>query len=226
GAAIFPESVDTVPVPCGSFIIVVRDDVGLCQLVRIQPGELSIPNAGRQRLVRVDLAAPGKDLFQQRKTGRTVPGIARLVVEIPQQDPAVMAEMGKYVLYIGLERIHQAGLFCIQNPRIAYPAGIVDAGSWRRLEARVVPGIPAIIEENEDGADVVTVGDVEIPADAQAEPCRILLPRQVMKEDAHAIEADGFGISQFPVDGCRVECLLLPHLQLVDRSAGYKIGAA
>src|SRR5712664_863034 len=60
-------------------------------------------------------------------------------------------------------------------------------------------------------------GDLQKPVNSRPEARRILLPRQIVQEYAHAVQADGFGPSQFPVDPLWIECFLLPHLEFVDR---------
>jgi hypothetical protein len=61
--------------------------------------------------------------------------------------------------------------------------------------------------------------------DALPEARRILLPEQVVQEDAHGIHAHRFRPAEFPVDLDRIEGRFLPHLQLVDRRLGHVIAA-
>ena len=53
----------------------------------------------------------------------------------------------------------------------------------------------------------------------------ILLPEQVVQEDAHGVHADAFGPAQFAVDGGGIEGIGLPHLEFVDRGGGQKVRA-
>lgn len=54
---------------------------------------------------------------------------------------------------------------------------------------------------------------------------RILLPEQVVQEDAHGIHAHRFRPAEFLVDLDRIEGRRLPHLQLIDRRRGHVIAA-
>src|SRR2546429_5682980 len=55
--------------------------------------------------------------------------------------------------------------------------------------------------------------------DALLETISVLLPEQVMQEDAHRVHAEGFGPAKFLVDLFRIKSRLLPHFQLIDRRA-------
>src|SRR4051812_3577882 len=77
--------------------------------------------------------------------------------------------------------------------------------------------IPATVEEDEDHADVVLVGGVEELIESRKISLRILIPRDVVQEDAHAVEADALRVSELAIDGRKIEGVGLPHLQLVDR---------
>src|SRR5438128_2624699 len=72
---------------------------------------------------------------------------------------------------------------------------------------------------------MVAVGDCEELVDAIQEADRVLLPEEMMQEDAHRVEAEGLCPSQLAVDGTRVERCRLPHFELVDRRAGNEIAA-
>src|ERR1700722_18378382 len=102
----------------------------------------------------------------------------------------------------------------------------LDAGFWRRLGPGVIAFVPAVVEEHEHGSDVMFVCDFEVLCDALFEALRVVLPREVMQKDAHAIEADVLCVAQFPVDSGGVEGGLLPHLQLIDGGRGDEVSAA
>ncbi len=78
--------------------------------------------------------------------------------------------------------------------------------------------IPARIEQNEDGSDVVLRSNRKKYVDALLEPCLILLPKQVVEKDSHSIHAESLGPTKFLVDLLGIEYIGLPHFQLVDRT--------
>ena len=59
-------------------------------------------------------------------------------------------------------------------------------------------------------------GDREKLVDPLLEAFRVLLPQQIVQEDAHGVHAQAFGPAEFLVDLLRIEGVRLPHLQLVD----------
>ena len=60
--------------------------------------------------------------------------VARLIVEVPEEDSLVIGEGGKYVLHIFLElRIESEGVCAERSRRVPYPAGVVDARLRLRL---------------------------------------------------------------------------------------------
>ena len=65
--------------------------------------------------------------------------------------------------------------------------------AWARLRAEVRIRVPAGIEEDEDGADVMSVADLQKCTDAVTKALGVLLPEQVVQEDAHGVHADGLG---------------------------------
>ena len=67
--------------------------------------------------------------------------------------------------------------------------------------------------------------DGEEVIDALVESLRILLPYQVMQEDAHGVHADALGPSQLAVDGDGVIALGLPHFKLIDGGRGQEVCA-
>ena len=56
--------------------------------------------------------------------------------------------------------------------------------------------------------------------DALLEALWILLPQQIVQEDAHGVHAQRFRPAQFLVDLLRIERVRLPHLQFVDGGGG------
>lgn len=53
----------------------------------------------------------------------------------------------------------------------------------------------------------------------------ILFPKQIMQENAHAVEADLLRPAEFAVNRLWIKRICLPHLQLVDRCAGGEVAA-
>ena len=93
------------------------------------------------------------------------------------------------------------------------------------LRAEFGVGIPAGIEEDEEGADMMFRRDGEEDADTVTEAVGVLLPDQVVKEDAHGVHAEGFGPAQLEVDAFGVEGFGLPHLELIDGVGGDVVAA-
>src|SRR3974390_2629256 len=67
--------------------------------------------------------------------------------------------------------------------------------------------------------------DGEERIDALLKALRVLLPQKVVEEDAHGVQADALGPTQFAVDGGLIEGVGLPHLEFVDRSGGEEVCA-
>src|SRR5439155_15009774 len=56
--------------------------------------------------------------------------------------------------------------------------------------------------------------------DSLLEAVRVLLPQQVVQEDAHRVETERLGPPELAVDARRIEGVGLPHFELVDRRRG------
>ena len=61
--------------------------------------------------------------------------------------------------------------------------------------------------------------------DAMFEPLGILLPKQIMQENAHGIQPQRFRPAQFLINFCGIKSVRLPHFQLVDRRCGNEVAA-
>ena len=105
------------------------------------------------------------------------------------------------------------------------PAGVVREGAGSGLFPQGELTFPAVVEEDEPGADSMTVGNFEVSLHAVQESGRVLFPEEVVKVDPHDVHSDLPGVPQFPVDGRRIETLLLPHFQLVDCGGWNEVGA-
>ena len=69
------------------------------------------------------------------------------------------------------------------------------------------------------------VADCEEGVDALAEAGGVLLPEEIVEEDAHGVHADGFGPAEFGIDALWIEGVRLPHLELVDGVGGDVVAA-
>src|SRR6516162_2511529 len=91
---------------------------------------------------------------------------------------------------------------------------------WTEVRVR----IPDRIEEHEERAYVVAGSNLEKGSDAPPEAGGVLLPQQIVQEDAHGVHADGSRPTELEVDPLRIESVRLPHLERVDRGRGYVVG--
>ncbi len=92
-----------------------------------------------------------------------------------------------------------------------------------RTEVRI--GLPAGVEEDQQGFDVVLRGDGEEGVETPFEALGILLPELVLQEDAHGVHADALGHAELFVVQTRVEGGCLKHLELVDGVGRDVVGA-
>ncbi len=63
----------------------------------------------------------------------------------------------------------------------------------------------------------MTFADVKKVVKTRLESLWVVEIDKMREKDADGVEAESFGISELAVDGLRVECALLPHLNLVYR---------
>lgn len=96
------------------------------------------------------------------------------------------------------------------------PARIVNSGDRRMLRPKFRLRIPAGVEQNKQRFDVMPRRNLQELIDAFLEALRILLPQQIMKEDAHRVHPRVLGPPKFLVNLGGIECLCLPHLEFVD----------
>ena len=94
------EGVDGLLMGGGELIVVVGDDVGMRELEGVQRRLLIAPYPGRQGLVGVGLASPGKGFFEKNQAFIVIVGIAWFVVEVPKENAFVVAEGGQDVGYV------------------------------------------------------------------------------------------------------------------------------
>lgn len=107
------ELLDLLLVVDGVMVVVIRDDVGVAQLKVVEWLEIfSItPNAGSQRLLGVALAGPNEHIAQQRQRRGAMMAVARLIIEVPHEYTAVVAEGRENILNIAHQlRIELGGV--------------------------------------------------------------------------------------------------------------------
>src|SRR6516162_824915 len=91
----------------------------------------------------------------------------------------------------------------------------MDPRNWRMLEAKMRQRIPTRVEEHEHGTNVMVPRNGQELFNALLKANGVPFPKQIVEKNAH----------HFLVDLGRVESLLLPHLELVDRGLRYVIAA-
>jgi hypothetical protein len=101
----------------------------------------------------------------------------------------------------------------------------MNAWPGQRLFAGARIIVPAGIKEHEYGLDMMPVSNPEIGIDSALESRTILFPWNVVQEHPHGVHPNALGKAQLAVDRRGIECILLPHLELVDRSAWNEITA-
>ena len=109
-------------------------------------------------------AGPGEGLRQELVDaadfgGFVGGGVASLIVglvpDVPAEDAVVVGEGADDAGDVGLELGLVGGVEQALLAGALDPAGVVDAGDGRVLRAEVRVGLPAGVEEDEQGADVV-----------------------------------------------------------------------
>jgi hypothetical protein len=101
----------------------------------------------------------------------------------------------------------------------------MDAGARLALLAEMWIRIPTGIEENEEDADVVLRSDGEKRVDTLLKAGGVLLPKQIVEENTHGVEAERLGPAEFEFDAFWIEGVRLPHFELVDGSGGNVVAA-
>src|SRR3954447_23706972 len=101
----------------------------------------------------------------------------------------------------------------------------MDAGPRAVLRAALRIGIPDAVEEDDHGANSVVAGDMEEALDVFEEGFAIVVPGEVVEEDANRVEAERLGPAELAVDGFGIERLGLEHFELVDGGAGDEVAA-
>src|SRR5579884_854583 len=105
------------------------------------------------------------------------------------------------------------------------PARIVNARNRGMLGAQLRVWIPTRVEQHKDGTNLMLRANSEELVDSSLESSGILLPKEIVKEDAHGVHADSFRPAKFTIDLRRIKSIGLPHLKLVDRRSRKKIAS-
>ncbi len=216
-------------------IVVEGDDVGFFQLLVFRGRELfdiapvADPDAGGERLRRVHFASPDESFLQQLKRGFFFvrqfdfailrDRVIGFVEDVPDLHAAVVAEMADDILHIGFELVLEFSAGENVCAGALDPTGVVCVRTRFALFARLRERVPNAVKNNEHDADIVFVGHAEELIHAIDESFWILFPGEVMQENANAGEAEALCKTEFAIDGFRVPCFSLPHLELVDGSA-------
>ena len=79
--------------------------------------------------------------------------------------------------------------------------------AWLRSRLRSISrlGVPAVVEEDEEGLDMMLVGYGEVVVDVLFEGLGFVLPNYATEIDAHEVEAQFFSPAEFAVDGSGIE---------------------
>ena len=231
---------DTALEDLGPIVAVEGDHVRLGELnpgrltfaARVRP--VACPDAAGERLGGVYAARPGEGERQQLIDAAYLGGnisdpVAALVVglvpDVPGEHAGIVGKSADDATHVGGE--FQLDLW-IEEALLAWalhPAGVMDAGDGRVLRTEVRSGLPAGVEQDEDGADVMPTGDGEKGVEALLEAGRILAPELVLEEDAGGVHADGLGEAKLFVVQGGVEGGGLEHLELVDGVRRDVVGA-
>src|ERR1700734_192582 len=105
-----------------------------------------------------------------------VGAIVGLVPDVPRENAGIVGEGADDKLYVGLEFGFGGGVGELWHAGALYPSGVMHAGDRRMLRAELWVGIPAGVEEHEDGLDVVLGGNGEEGGEALLEALGVLLP--------------------------------------------------
>ena len=94
---------------------------------------------------------------------------------------------------------------------------------WFRLFSCLISRIPAIIQKDKDGRDMMLVGNSKVFINTFLKTFLIRFPNQMVQIYTHTVHSDIFCPTQFTINSNRIKSISLPHLQLVDCRARNKI---
>src|SRR5947207_2631459 len=166
----------------------VKPDGGLAVNVGMLPG---FPRQIGLRLAGDESPVDGADMFLLGVASGVVG--AGLVPNVPGENAVVLSEGSDEALDVGLEARNLCGVGQRHRAGTLHPAGIMDAGNWGMLRAEMRQRIPAGVEEDKHRTNVMARGDGQEAVEALLKAGGILLPKQIVQEDAHGVHAEGFG---------------------------------
>jgi hypothetical protein len=223
----------------GPAVVVEADNVGLGKLnfcggafaIGVRP--VAYPDAAGEGLGGMLGACPGEGEWKQMVDALGLVGCRRillggivgLVPDVPCEHARIVGEGTDDAFDVGLELGFGGGVGEFFSAGTLHPAGVMHAGDGRVLRAEFGVGVPAGVEEYEDGTDAVVRGDGEKFVEVLLEAFGILLPELVLQEDAHGIHADTLRHAEFFVVELRIPGCGLKHLQLIDGVGGDVVGS-
>jgi hypothetical protein len=147
---------------------------------------------------------------------RRIVSVVGLIPHIPGQDAEIVRKNSDHALDVGPEARILAGIGEDRSSRRLHAARVVNSGNERMLRAELWIRVTAGIEEYEDGPDVMLGGNGQKLIDAVLKACGILLPNEVVQEDAHGVHAQALCPPELAIDLRRIEGRCLPHFKFVD----------
>ena len=200
------------------------------------------PDVGRERLLRVDAPRDVEELPQVHdRQGRPVV-VARLVPEVPEEHPVVVAVLREQLLAHPVELRGQLGVVkdgvahragkrpVLRAPASAVVAHVVLLNARLRQRPDLLRA-RAVVAQHHDRAHPVLRHDGEHPLEARHEAVVLREPHAeplLLHEDAQGVEADRFGERQLALD-LREALLapqLLPLVHAVRRARRHVVAAA
>ena len=200
------------------------DDVRIgedeCHHVKLRgraPEARTMPHRRGERLARTDLPGPLVHLSHEFKAVASVLEVLRLVVETPIDDSLVVLECPEDILKVSLE--FRPSVLVVEDVLVRALAP-VSAAMYERLRLRLLSellGASAVGAEGEGHPHAMSSGDIQHLVDPLLESFLVLEPEHLMEIDADHVETEFLTESHLPVEDFRIESVLLPHLELIDR---------
>ncbi len=187
---VFAERINALAMDLRVAIVVVGDNIRVCQLELVEFRTFYKPYTHRERLAHLAFACPTEDIVQERHRCQFVFSISRFIVEVPHPDTLVVFESSHHIFDICLKDREQSCCVRAQtNSRVLHPARVVDTrlGSWLLAIGRF--GIPAVVKENELRLDMMFVSNGEVFIDVLFESFGLVLPYHAAQVHTHDIEA-------------------------------------